>query len=153
MKSDELKALSDAATQGEWGQFSRFNGPWQDVAANMATNQYVRVFDSSHDVSAMEGQVPYRVAHFRHADTAAFVEALVNAYRSGDLIHRDDLDAQLSQARAEGAEAAQGAIVRAIGEAIDTDFDIPMNSYAAGVNAGLAEAAGIAALPTQEPTP
>ena len=47
-------------------------------------------WDTSHDVSAITPDgARYRVATYRHANDAAFVDALVNAYRNGNLVWKD----------------------------------------------------------------
>ncbi|AVX04188.1 hypothetical protein MXMO3_01662 [Maritalea myrionectae] len=80
-----LDDLDKAATPGVWGQFNPFNGPWQDLAM-----QNRKHLDSSHNMSAMVGGEPYRLAEFRHANDAAFAETLVNAYRTGELVLAKD---------------------------------------------------------------
>lgn len=108
--TDKLDELSKAATQGEWGQFNVFAGPWQDQAKGMKSDDYWKFADTSHDVSAMQGDLPYRVASFRHADTAAYVEFLVNLHRSGDLIPRATAEAEI-QAAVEAEREACAVIV------------------------------------------
>ena len=81
-KKPNLAALSKGATKGRWCQF---HPDYCDKA-----NRYnLSSWDTSHDVSAVIGDTPYRVATFKHADDAAFAEALVNAYREGRLVEVD----------------------------------------------------------------
>jgi hypothetical protein len=102
--TDQLKQLSEAATPGLWGQYHGSNGPWQDQAKE--TNRYE--WDSSHDMSAMTPHAGrYRIGQFRRADTAAFVEALVNAYRAGELIPASEARAQVAVAYEVAADEAE----------------------------------------------
>lgn len=86
--TDQLKDLSDAATGGVWGQYHGSNGPWQDQANKGKYTDW----DSSHCMSAMNERGRYPIGQFKHADTAAFVEALVNAYRAGELVPASELN-------------------------------------------------------------
>lgn len=87
---DRLAELSGAATQGLWGQFGLCNGPWQKEAAEtFRSGNGLNGIDTSHHVSTFDGEKPYRIAEFHHADDAAFAESLVNAYRSGKLVWKD----------------------------------------------------------------
>lgn len=76
-----LSELDKWATPGVWGQFNPFNGPWQELA-----QQNRKHLDSSHNMSALIGGKPKRIAEFTHANDAAFAETLVNAYRDGELV-------------------------------------------------------------------
>ena len=82
----DIKALSDAATQGVWGQFNVSYGPWKVDAGKMSNAEYVRAMDSSHSISTFNGKNTKKIAQFTHADDAAFAESLVNAYRNGTLV-------------------------------------------------------------------
>lgn len=91
---DKLKQLDSAATPGMWGQFSARYGPWQEQAKGVHHTRH----DSSHDMSTVrEDGAPKRVAHFTHANDAAFVEALVNAYRDGELVTRPTSPAEAAK--------------------------------------------------------
>lgn len=84
-KSD-LQILSEEATSGIWGQFSPMHGPWKAEAMAAYRACSVDALDTSHHISTVrEDGTPYRLASFHHASDAAFAEALVNAYRAGEL--------------------------------------------------------------------
>ena len=83
-----LKRLSKAATPGVWGQFSPTNGPWMSEAIANYQGGGEFAWDTSHDMSAVIDGKPKRLSEWRHAADAAFAEALVNAYRNGDLIEK-----------------------------------------------------------------
>lgn len=85
----KLEELDKAATGGVWGQFNPTAGPWQAEAMEAYKTKGWKGMDSSHDMSALFLDKPYRLAHFKHADDAAFVEALVNAYRRGELVEKE----------------------------------------------------------------
>ena len=146
MTSDELKALSDAATQGQWcagggslGEAFVFVKSWLGIRMNFtAICNDAKVFDE-------------------RAYNAAYIAELVNMHRSGDLIHRDDLDAQLSQARAEGAEAMRERCAavsdKVYSESVDLALDgLPSHARRRESMASAAESirTRIRALPTQE---
>jgi hypothetical protein len=85
----DLEKLNEAATGGVWGQFSWDNGPWREEAKDfLASNraQYFAHHDTSHHMSALVDGKPKRLAEWKHAADAAFAEALVNAYRAGELV-------------------------------------------------------------------
>ena len=84
----DLKELDKAATQGIWGQFSLLDGPFKKEAAVLKQNgTYWSKHDTTHHMSTvLDDGTPKRLAEFRHADDAAFAEALVNAYRAGKLV-------------------------------------------------------------------
>lgn len=103
-----LKKLSDAATQGEWGQFGLSAGKWQKEAGEVRKRKEYGKLDTSHDVSAVVGGVPSRVGTFQHAATAEFVENLVNAYRAGDLVEKDALQAENERLREVVSNLAEG---------------------------------------------
>ncbi len=75
MTSEELKRLSEAAEQGAWCVEIEGPGSWGRIASIVVEK------DDTQDVE---------FAGSYDEPDAAFVVALVNAYRSGDLIHRDD---------------------------------------------------------------
>jgi ribonuclease HI len=97
----DLKQLSEAATGGVWGQYHGSNGPWQDQANKGKYTDW----DSSHCMSAMNERGRYPIGQFKHADTAAFVEALVNAYRAGELIPASEARAREAVAYEVAADA------------------------------------------------
>jgi hypothetical protein len=108
---ERLDALSEKATPGQWGQFSPTAGPFQELAQAARKAGNLEIWDSSHDVSALlpaPVSKPYRIARFKHADVAAFVETLVNAYRSGNLVTKEDLEAAVAKAVADEREACAG---------------------------------------------
>jgi len=88
-----LKELDEAATSGVWGQFNPTVGPWKDQAAQTYKEKGWVGMDSSHDMSALFLGKPYRLASFKHASDAAFAEALVNAYRRGEIVEKGKSDA------------------------------------------------------------
>lgn len=81
-----LEALDSCATTGVWGQYSALHGYWKERAkADFKARKY-NLLDTSHHISAVKGKGdPYRVGEFRHANDAAFAEALVNLWRAGRL--------------------------------------------------------------------
>lgn len=86
----DLDQLDKAATKGVWGQFSLLDGPFQKEAAEFKkSGNYWLNHDTSHHMSTvLEDGNPKRIAEFTHADDAAFAEALVNAYRAGELVSK-----------------------------------------------------------------
>lgn len=85
-----LKELSVHATSGIWGQYSPITGPFQDEAQEQRRKGKAQ-YDSSHDMSTLrEDGSRYRLATFTHANDAAFAEALVNAFRAGELVFKSD---------------------------------------------------------------
>ena len=91
---EQLRELDQWATSGVWGQYSPSHGPWKDHANE---NSDRSKYDTSHHISAMVKEAPYKIAEFHHANDAAFAEALVNAYRAEQLVPAAALDA--AQAR------------------------------------------------------
>lgn len=92
VSAQQLKALDKAATAGIWGQFSATHGPWQEQAITLWKKDRtaaIRCHDTSHDVSTIQHGSPKKIAHFTHADDAAFAESLVNAYRAGRIEYVD----------------------------------------------------------------
>ncbi|QGH74969.1 hypothetical protein MAL1_00223 [Bacteriophage DSS3_MAL1] len=82
-----LAEIEEGSTQGLWGQFSPNHGPWKTEATQAFRDKKFSQIDTSHHVSTVRDDgTPYRVAEFHHAADAAFVEALVNAYRAGHLV-------------------------------------------------------------------
>lgn len=93
---ERLEALSAGACASEWGQYSPSYGPWKEQARQDRCTKW----DTSHHVSRMGvDNNPVRVAQFKHADTAAFVETLVNAFRSGDLVTRSEMEEVVAKER------------------------------------------------------
>lgn len=91
---EKLEALSAGACESEWGQYSPSYGPWKEQARQDRCAKW----DTSHHVSRMgTDKKPIRVAELRHADTAAFVETLVNAFRSGDLVTRSEMEEAVTE--------------------------------------------------------
>lgn len=83
----DLAELDKAATQGKWGQYHPIYGPWAKEAFEYFKDKSkLSQWDTTHHMSAVFDGVPKRLATFTHADDAAFAEALVNAYRSGELV-------------------------------------------------------------------
>jgi len=99
-----LKLHDDGATPGKWGQY---HPCFMDDAKDAQPQEW----DTSHDVSGVKDGKRWKVAHYKHADDAAFAEVLVNAYRSGQLI-----------TLADQARAVQAAVAKAV-EAITAERD------------------------------
>ena len=109
---DELRkkliSLDELATPGLWVQYSASYGPWEEQAGRDFDNGNISCLDTSHHVSTVNQHGrPYRLAEFTHADDAALSEALVNAYRSGDLVTREELKAAVEAEREACAEIAE----------------------------------------------
>ena len=84
LTQDQIETLNEAATPGRWVQFHPSFCP---EARGTPFNQW----DTSHDTSAvLPDGTRYKVSTHKHADDAAFAEALVNAYRNGNLIWKDN---------------------------------------------------------------
>lgn len=86
----DFEILDEVVTPGQWGQFSPTVGPWQDQASEYFRNRDthdIRNLDTSRHMTA---HGPKRLSEWKHADDTAFAEALVNAYRSGQLGFRED---------------------------------------------------------------
>lgn len=71
------------------GEFCQFN---PENAKKYGIKWTVINHDSSHDMSIVNQQTKevQKFGHFKHADYADFVETLLNAYREGDLVWKDD---------------------------------------------------------------
>ena len=78
--SAELKALSDAATQREWTDGSAHFGPRHI----MRGSRLVAATGGYHD--GLDG------THEENIANAALIVAAVNAYRSGQLVHVDEVE-------------------------------------------------------------
>ena len=87
--AERLKQLDEAATSGMWGQFGLCRGPFQEQARAAFGREEIHKIDSSHHMSAVNDGEPKRISEWQHADDAAFAEALVNAYRAGELVPAD----------------------------------------------------------------
>jgi len=88
MDRPDLAALDAAATSGVWGQFNATIGPFKaEALAHYRAHGWGNTQDTSHHMSTLDSEgKPYRVGEFRHANDAAFAEALVNEYRAGRLV-------------------------------------------------------------------
>lgn len=82
MTHQRLETLNLRASPGKWCQF-------HPLYADEAKGTPVHECDTSHDLSAVHNSQRYRLGQFKFSDDAAFAEALVNAYRSGNLIWVD----------------------------------------------------------------
>lgn len=83
----KLEELNAVATKGIWGQYALSCGPFQEDAKA----QYLLVgslinLDTTHHMSTVQNGKRKRLSEWKHADDAAFAEALVNAYRAGELV-------------------------------------------------------------------
>lgn len=82
----DLDILSEEATPGHWGQYSASVGPWKKEALETCRAKGFDKLDTSHHMSAMTEHGPKRLSEWKHANDAAFAEALVNAFREGRVV-------------------------------------------------------------------
>lgn len=82
MTSQRLEILNLRASPGKWCQYHPNYTPEAEGAQ-------ITDCDTSHDLSAVHNQQRFKLGQFRFSDDAAFAEALVNAYRAGNLIWVD----------------------------------------------------------------
>lgn len=83
MTNKQLQELNLQATPGRWVQF-------HPHYCEEAKATPIWECDTSHDSSAVTKDGHRRkIASYQHSDDAAFAEALVNAYRNGNLIWVD----------------------------------------------------------------
>jgi len=85
-----LTEMDNAATPGRWCQFGTHSGPFQAEARAAFDRRELHKIDTSHHMSAVTDGEPKRIAEWRHADDAAFAEALINAWRDGKLEVQND---------------------------------------------------------------
>ncbi|MGB0903093.1 hypothetical protein [Halocynthiibacter sp.] len=87
----DLQALSDAATQGDWGQSHR-----QKINSDMYATEIYATCDARNNSIAclhwhsVKTETGYRTDRQGNAE---YIVALVNAHRSGDLVTRADMEA------------------------------------------------------------
>jgi len=80
------KGFSGIIPDGKFCQLTIFNASVLDIDIHEA--------DTSHDISIVDDKGNrHKVGHFKHAHYAWYIEGIVNAYRNGDLVHKDSLKA------------------------------------------------------------
>ena len=127
MTDEQLRALSERATQGEWAVHSAFypHGTKGDVFAKDARDVYDAtpicrvVAPISHRetkrigkaICALQETVRRKSQSPIIEANAAFITALVNAYRSGDLVPRATGDVEVTQADRDAAASVYKALL------------------------------------------
>lgn len=71
----------------------QFNPIYNDLAKALWKRTRKWDFDTSHDISDVDAEGNrIKVATFKHADDAGMVEQLVNAFREGRLMIKNDVE-------------------------------------------------------------